>query len=215
MDDIAKYIDHTLLKKEASDEEIEKLCDEAIKYSFKAVVVFPEFLPIIVKKLKDKKPLPVTVIDFPLGNKSPDEKAFEAKKAIENGAKELDMVIDVIALKDKDYKQVFDGINKVVKAAQNIPIKVIIETCYLNPLEIAAACAIAKLAGAKFVKTSTGFAKAGAKVEDIIFMKNSVGDDFGVKASGGIKTYKDALLFLEAGATRIGTSSSVKIISKE
>ena len=150
-----------------------------------------------------------------MGNKSPDEKALEAKKAIDNGAEELDMVIDVIALKDKNYKQVFGGINKVVKVAQNIPVKVIIETCYLNPLEIASACTIAKLAGAKFVKTSTGFGKAGAKVDDIIFMKNSVGDDFGIKASGGIKTYKDAILFLEAGANRLGTSSSVQIINKK
>ena len=142
MNDIAKYIDHTLLKKEASVEEIEKVCDEAIKYGFKAVVVFPEFLPIVTKKLKDKKPLPVTVIDFPLGNKSPDEKASLAKEAIENGAKELDMVIDVIALKDKDYQKVFDGIQKVVKAAQSVPVKVIIETCYLNPLEIASACTL-------------------------------------------------------------------------
>jgi len=213
MDNIAKYIDHTLLKKEASSEEIEKISDEAIKYGFKAVCVFPEFLPIVVKKLHDKKPLPITVVDFPLGQKSPKEKAQETKKAIDLGAKEIDMVMDFMALKDRDFQKVFDGIKAVVDTAKNIPVKVIIETCYLNPLELSSACTIAKLAGAKFVKTSTGFAKGGATAQDIVLMKNIIGDDLGVKASGGIKTLQDAKLFIEAGATRIGTSASLQMIS--
>lgn len=212
MNNIAEYIDHTLLKMDASDQEIEKICDEAIKYGFKGVCVFPKFLALVTKKLKNKKPLPITVVDFPLGNKSPIEKKEEAKKAIEMGAKELDMVMNVMALKDKNYKLVYDGILAVVDVAKDIPVKVIIETCYLNDIEIVSACTIAKLAGAKFVKTSTGFGKSGAKVEDVFLMKKVVGDDMGVKASGGIKTTEMAKMMIEAGATRIGTSSSIQIL---
>jgi len=215
MNNIATYIDHTLLKKDATTKEIEKVTDEAIKYGFKAVCVFPKFLPIVVKKLKGKKPLPITVVDFPLGEKSPGEKAIEAKKAIDLGAKEIDMVMDFMALKNRDFKKVFDGIKAVVDVAKNTPVKVIIETCYLNPLEIASACTIAKLAGAKFVKTSTGFAKGGATSQDILLMKYTVGDDLGVKASGGIKTLQDAKLFIEAGATRIGTSKSIQLLNEK
>jgi len=215
MDDIAKYIDHTFLQKNATKEEVEKVCDEAIKYNFKALCVFPEFLPIVVNKFKNKKTLPITVVDFPIGNKSPLDKAKEAQKAIDLGAKELDLVMDVLALKDRNYKKVFEGIKAVVDLSKDIPVKVIIETCYLNPLEIASACTIAKLANAKFVKTSTGFAKGGARVEDVFLMKNTVGDNMQVKASGGIKTLKEALLFVEAGASRIGTSSSLQILKNE
>ena len=215
MDDISKYIDHTLLKKEVTKEDIEKISDEAIKHGFKAVCVFTEFLPIVVKKLQGKKPLPITVIDFPLGEKSPKEKAKEAKKAIDLGAKEIDMVMDFMAIKNRDFQKVFDGIKAVVEVAKDIPVKVIIETCYLNPLELASACTIAKLAKAKFVKTSTGFAKGGATAQDIVLMRNIVGDDLGVKASGGIKTLQEALLFIEAGATRIGTSASMQLIKEK
>lgn len=215
MDNIAAYIDHTLLKKEAKKEEIEKFTDEAIKHGFKGVCVFQEFLPIVVKKLTNKKPLPITVVDFPLGEKSPKEKAIEAKKAIDLGAKEIDMVMDFMALKNRDFQKVLDGIKAVVEVDKNIPIKVIIETCYLNPLELASACTIAKLAGAKFVKTSTGFAKGGAVVQDVFLMKNIAGDDIQIKAAGGIKTLQDAKLFIEAGATRIGTSASMQIIKEQ
>ncbi|NGX48742.1 MAG: Deoxyribose-phosphate aldolase 1 [Candidatus Anoxychlamydiales bacterium] len=215
MDNIAAYIDHTLLKEDASTKEIEKVTDEAIKHGFKAVCVFPKFLPIVVKKLIGKKPLPITVIDFPLGEKSPNEKAKETKKAIDLGAKEIDMVMDFMALKNRDFKKVFDGIKAVVDTAKDIPVKVIVETCYLNPLELASACTIAKLSGAKFVKTSTGFAKGGATSQDILLMKYTVGDDLGVKASGGIKTLQEAKLFIEAGATRIGTSASVQLIKEK
>lgn len=215
MNNIADYIDHTFLKLDATNEQVEKVCDEAIKYGFKGVCVFPKFLPLIVKKLKNQKPLPITVVDFPLGNKTPLEKKEEAKLAIQNGAKELDMVMNVMALKDKNYKLVFDGIKAVVDVAKDIPIKVIIETCYLSDMEIVIACTIAKLSGAKFVKTSTGFAKEGAKVENVFLMKSVVGDDMEVKASGGIKTYQMAKMMIEAGATRIGTSSSIQILEKK
>jgi len=214
MNNIAGYIDHTFLKMNATDEEIEKVCDEAIRYNFKTVCVFPKFLNIVTKKLKNKKPLPITVIDFPLGNKTPLEKKHETKKAVEYGAQELDMVINVLALKDKNYKLVYNGIKTVVDEANGFLVKVIIETCYLNDIEIVAACTLAKLAGAKFVKTSTGFAKAGAKVEDVFLMKNASGDDMQVKASGGIKTYEVARMMIDAGATRIGTSSSLEILKK-
>lgn len=214
MNNIAEYIDHTLLKMDATPQEIEKVCYEAIKYGFKSVCVFPQFLPIVTKKLKNKKPLPITVVDFPLGNRTPLEKRQEAKKAIEMGAKELDMVLNVMALKDKNFELVFDGIKAVVDEANEIPVKVIIETCYLNDIEIVIACTLAKLAKAKFVKTSTGFAKGGAKVENVFLMKNVVGDDMGVKASGGIKTFEMAKMMIDAGATRIGTSSSIQILDK-
>lgn len=215
MNNIAEYIDHTFLKMDATELEIERVCDEAIKYGFKTVCVFSKFLSIVCKKLKDKKPLPITVVDFPFGNKTPFEKKQEAEKAIEDGARELDMVMNVMALKDKNYELVFEGINAVVENSKHIPVKVIIETCYLNDMEIVEACTIAKLAKAKFVKTSTGFAKGGAKVEDVFLMKNVVGDNMGVKASGGIKTYQMAKMMLEAGATRLGTSSSIQILEKK
>ncbi len=214
MDNIAEYIDHTFLKMNATKQEIEKVCDEAIKYGFKSVCVFPKFLPIITKKLKNKKPLAITVIDFPLGNKTPLEKKQEAKIAMENCAQELDMVMDVMALKDKNYELVFEGIKAVVDEAKNAFVKVIIETCYLNDIEIVSACTISKLAKAKFVKTSTGFAKEGAKVEKVFLMKCVVGDDMGVKASGGIRTYQMAKMMIDAGATRLGTSSSIQILDK-
>jgi deoxyribose-phosphate aldolase len=212
MDDMAKYIDHTFLNKQATKEDIERVCQEAIDNNFKAVCVFPEFLSIATKKLYKQKPLPITVIDFPLGEKSPREKAHEAQHALDLGAKELDMVMDFMALKNRDYQKVYDGIKAVVNVAKDVPVKVILEVCYLNPLEIASACTIAKLSGAKFVKTSTGFAKAGATVDEVLLMKNAVGKDMQVKASGGIKDYNQAKLFIEAGATRIGTSKPLEIL---
>ncbi len=215
MNDIATYIDHTFLKEKATKKDIEKAADEAVEYGFKAVCVFPKFLPILVRKLHNKKPLPITVVDFPFGAKSPHQKAIDAKKAIDLGAKEVDMVMDFMALKDRNFQKVFDGIKAVVDIAKNIVVKVILETCYLNPLELASACTIAKLAKAKFVKTSTGFAKAGATTQDVVLMKSIVGKDLGVKASGGIKTLQDAKLFIEAGATRIGTSASVQLIKEK
>jgi len=214
MNEIASFIDHTFLKTNANKEEVEKVCDEALRYGFKAVCVFPQHLEIIVNKLKDTKVLPITVVDFPLGDKTPLEKAQLAKKAVDLGAQELDMVIDVLALKDRKYQLVLDGIKAVVDVAKSIPVKVILETCYLNPYEIAVACSLAKLGGAKFVKTSTGFAKEGANIADVFLMKNIVGDDMQVKASGGIKTLAEAQMMIDAGATRLGTSSSLQILDK-
>lgn len=214
MNNLAEYIDHTFLKMDAAQADIERICDEAVKYGFKGVCVFPKFLPIVVKKLKNKKPVPIAVVDFPLGNKTPLEKRQEAQKAIKDGAKELDMVMNVMALKDKNFELVFEGIKAVVDEAGDVLVKVIIETCYLNDIEIVEACTIAKLAKAKFVKTSTGFAKEGARVENVFLMKNVVGDDMGVKASGGIKTYEMAKMMIEAGATRLGTSSSIQVLEK-
>ena len=215
MINLAKYIDHTFLKKDAQEKEINKVCDEAIKYNFKALCVYPEFLPLVCKRLKKTKILPITVIDFPGGDKSPEEKVKEAKKAVLLGAKEIDMVIDVLALKDKNYLKVFEGIKKVVDACKKIPVKVIIETCYLNKTEIVIASALAKLAKASFVKTSTGFGKHGAKPEDVFLIKEIVGEDMQVKASGGIKTYENAILMINAGASRLGTSSSIVLLEKK
>lgn len=212
MQDIAKYIDHTLLKPDASKDELINLCKEALKYGFKGVCVYPKDLPIVTKELKGSKVLPVAVIDFPSGEASPKEKAQETKKAIELGAKEIDMVMDVLALKDKKYHKVYDGIKAVVDVA-NCPVKVIIETCYLNYNEKVIACALAEMAGAKFVKTSTGFGKGGATVEDVLLMRKIVSDDIQVKASGGIRSYETAIEMIDAGADRIGTSQSVKIIT--
>jgi deoxyribose-phosphate aldolase len=208
---LSDYIDHTLLKQNATKKDIEKLCQEAIKYNFKGVCVNPIFISLVSELLKDKKPFPIAVIGFPLGANFASTKAFEAKEAITSGAREIDMVINIGALKQKDYKSVFEDIRSVVLEAKPHPVKVIIETCFLEKEEKIIACALAKVAGALFVKTSTGFGK-GATVEDIVLMKGIVGDDMKVKASGGIRTYKDALKMIEAGADRIGSSASVSIM---
>ena len=150
-------------------------------------------------------------MDFPSGEASPKEKATEALDAINKGADEIDFVVDVLALKDQDYKKVFDGIKSVVDVAKHLPVKVIIETFYLNDYEKIIACSLAKAAGAKFVKTSTGI-KGGATAEDVSLMKKIVGENMFVKASGGIKTLEDAILMIDAGASRIGTSKSLELI---
>ncbi len=212
MEDIAKNIDHTLLKQDATKEELINLCHEAIKYGFKGVCVYPKDLKVVIPELKDSKVLPIAVVDFPKGDSSPKDKAHDAKKAVDLGAKEIDMVIDVLALKDKNFKLVYDGIKAVVDAAK-CPVKVIIETCYLNYNEKVIACALSDMAGAKFVKTSTGFGKGGATVEDVLLMRKIVSDHVQVKASGGIRTYEKAIEMIDAGADRIGTSQSVNIIT--
>ena len=215
MQKIASYIDHTLLKEDAKEEDIKKLCDEAIKYGFKGICIFSKHLLYALSILKNKNVLLVTVIDFPKGKLTPSEKAMETKKAIEMGADEIDMVIDTDALKKKDYQQVFDGIRAVVKEAKDKCVKVIIETCLLEADEKIIACALAKAAGAKYVKTSTGFSSGGATYEDVCLMKKIVGEDMKVKASGGIKTYDIAYNMIQKGASRLGTSSSVKIVEEE
>jgi deoxyribose-phosphate aldolase len=208
---IASFIDHTLLKKEATKEEIEKLCLEAIKYEFKAVCVYPEHLFQIVFLLKNKVPIPITVVDFPLGEKSPEEKAKEAKKAFTMGAKEIDMVLNIKALKNKDYKLVFDGIRAVVDAVL-IPVKVIIETGALNYDQKVIATSLACAAKAAFIKTSTGKI-SGATIEDVQLIRKIVDNDMKIKASGGIKTLEDVKKMIKAGANRIGSSSSVNIVT--
>ena len=204
--DISRYIDHTNLKPYASKEDIIRLCDEAIQYNFYAVCVNPYRVKLAKDYLREKGAdvRVASVIGFPLGATPTEVKVFEAKRALEDGADELDMVINIGALKDGDYEYVKNDIAEVVK--------VILETCYLTDEEKVKACELAKEAGADFVKTSTGFGTGGATVEDVRLMRKVVGPEMGVKASGGIRTYEQALAMIEAGATRIGTSSGVRIV---
>lgn len=211
---IAKYIDHTNLKACASKEDIIKLCEEAKKYNFYAVCVNPYRVKLAKKQLQGTNIKVATVIGFPLGATPTEVKVFEAKKALEDGTDEVDMVLNIGALKDKDYKYVRNDIAEVVRIAheKGAIVKVIIETCYLSDNEKEIACKLAMEAGADFVKTSTGFGTGGATIEDVKLMRKVVGDKLGVKAAGGIRTYEEALAMINAGANRIGTSSGVKII---
>lgn len=215
MKDIARYIDHTLLKADASKEEVIKLCSEAKEYNFFSVCINPSFVSISKSQLEGTDVKVCTVIGFPLGATTTQTKAFETKDAIENGADEVDMVINISKLKDKDYDYVLSDIKSVVDASnKKALVKVIIETCLLTDEEKIKACELAKEAGADFVKTSTGFSTSGATKEDIKMMRNTVGKEMGVKASGGVRTYEDAVLMIENGATRIGASASVAIATK-
>lgn len=214
---IAKMIDHTLLKADATKEQIIKLAEEAKEYSFASVCVNPTWVKIAAELLKDSPDVKVcTVIGFPLGATTSETKAFETKNAIENGATEIDMVINVGALKDKQDDLVEQDIKAVVDAATGKAIvKVIIETSLLTDEEKKRACELSVKAGADFVKTSTGFSTGGATVEDIRLMRETVGPEIGVKASGGVRSREDALAMIEAGATRIGASSGVAISKGE
>jgi len=211
---IAKYIDHTNLKSYATKGDIIKLCEETKKYGFYAVCVNPYRVKLAKEHLKGTDIKVASVIGFPLGATPTEVKVFEAKKALENGADELDMVINIGALKDKNYEYVKKDIEDVTKVAheKGAIVKVIIETCYLSEEEKEIACKLAMEAGADFVKTSTGFGTGGATIEDVKLMRKVVGDKLGVKAAGGIRTYEEALAMINAGANRIGTSSGVKII---
>jgi deoxyribose-phosphate aldolase len=210
-----QYIDHTALKPDTTKEKIEKLCDEAIKYQFASVCVNPFWVSFCASYLKDSHVKVCTVIGFPLGAHTTQVKAFEAKDAIANGADEIDMVINIGALKDKNYDVVYTDILSVRQACQGHCLKVIIETCLLTDEEKKIACQLAKKAKADFVKTSTGFSDGGATVYDVTLMKEVVGCDCQVKASGGVKNHGDLLDMIHAGATRIGTSSGVKLINNE
>lgn len=211
--DINNYIDHTLLKADATREEIEDICDEAMAYKFKSVCVNSSWTSLVFEKLKYADVEVCTVIGFPLGAMSKEVKIFEAKDAIKNGASEIDMVINIGKLKDREYEYVEDEIRKVKETiGKDTILKIIIETALLEDEEKIIACEIAENAGADYVKTSTGFSSAGAKIEDIKLMRKTVGDRLGVKASGGIKTYEDAINMIDAGASRIGASSGVEII---
>lgn len=207
-----KYIDHTLLKPDASQEQIETLIEEAKKYDFASVCVNPTWVNFAAQALKATYVKVCTVIGFPLGANTPELKAFETSDAIQNGANEIDMVINIGALKSRNFDLVERDIRAVVESAKGTLVKVIIETCLLTDDEKVKACQIAQKAGADFVKTSTGFSTGGATVEDVALMRKTVGPDMGVKASGGARSYEDALAFIKAGATRIGASSGVAIM---
>lgn len=210
----ARMIDHTLLKAEATKEQIEKLCAEAKQFNFASVCVNPTWVKRSSELLQGTDVLVCTVIGFPLGANMPAVKAFEAKDAIANGAKEVDMVINIGALKDKNYELVQADIAAVVEAAKDSAlVKVIIESCLLTDEEKVKACELAVAAGADYVKTSTGFSTGGATAEDIALMRKTVGPDLGVKASGGVRSLEDMKKMVEAGATRIGASSGVAIMN--
>ena len=211
--DLAKLIDHTLLKAEATRDEVVKLCEEARKYKFASVCVNTTWVPLCKAMLAGSGVMVCTVVGFPLGAMSPTAKAYEAREAVRQGAKEIDMVINIGALKSKDYETVFEDICRVVKASAPAAVKVILETSALNNEEKIIGCTLSKLAGAAFVKTSTGFGKGGATVEDIQLMRSIVGGELGVKASGGVRTVEDAIKMAQAGANRIGASASVAIVT--
>ncbi|MBO2534919.1 deoxyribose-phosphate aldolase [Rummeliibacillus suwonensis] len=208
----ASYIDHTLLKPEATKEQIQRICAEAKEYGFASVCVNPTWVSLAAAELKEVASKVCTVIGFPLGASTSATKAFETKDAIANGADEIDMVINIGALKSKQYKAVEKDIRAVVEAANGTLVKVIIETCLLSKEEKMKACELAVSAGADFVKTSTGFSTGGATVEDVALMRQTVGPKIGVKASGGVRSLEDLESMVKAGATRIGASSGVKII---
>jgi deoxyribose-phosphate aldolase len=215
---LAKTIDHTLLKAIATEQQVRELCAEAKKYCFMSVCVNPSWVALCAKELAGTDIVVCTVIGFPLGANSPATKAAEARLAASQGARELDMVINLGAAKAGDWKAVEEDIRGVVaagtEAASGVSIKVIIETCYLTDSEKVKACEAAARAGARFVKTSTGFGTGGASADDVRLMRKAVGDKLQVKASGGIRSYHDAILMLDAGADRIGASSSIAIVSE-
>ncbi len=210
-----QMIDHTLLKADATREEIETLCREAMEYHFKTVCVNPYWVHYCNRLLAGSDVGITTVIGFPLGAMTTKMKIHETREAIYYGADEIDMVLNIGALKSYDFEGVRKDIAGVVAAAEPHPVKVILETCLLNEEEIRTACDLARLAGAAFVKTSTGFSTGGATVEDVRLMKECVGENMKVKASGGIRDAKTAKAMIEAGAERIGASASIAIVSGE
>lgn len=213
---IASMIDHTLLKPDATAEQVKKICMEAREYKFASVCVNTYHVALVSKLLSESGVKTCCVVGFPLGAMTTRAKMEETKEAIENGANEIDMVINVGALKSGDYDYVKKDIEALVNVVRGKAIlKVIIETCLLTDEEKVKACTLSKIAGADFVKTSTGFSTGGATVEDIMLMRQTVGPTLGVKASGAVKDYKTALAMINAGATRIGTSSGVQIVQSE
>jgi deoxyribose-phosphate aldolase len=211
--DIAPYIDHTLLKPDATRADVMKLCDEARKWGFATVCLNSSNIALAKRLLEGAATKPIAVVGFPLGAATTSAKVFETREAIRAGAAEIDMVVNIGALKGRDYGLVECDIRAVVDAARPRPVKVILETGALTRDEKVIGCALSKAAGAAFVKTSTGFGQGGATVEDIALMRQVVGDDVGVKASGGVRTTQDAQKLIEAGANRIGASASVAIVT--
>ena len=210
---INKFIDHTILKATATKENVKKLCDEAKEYGFYSVCVNGANVKYAFSQVKDSNVKVAAVVGFSLGAMATDVKVFEAKKAIEDGASEIDMVINIGALKDKDYDLVENEIRKIKEAIGSNVLKVIIETCYLTDDEKVKACELSVNAKADFVKTSTGFGTGGATFEDVELMKKTVGDKAEVKASGGVKDLETAKKYIELGATRLGTSSGIAIVT--
>lgn len=207
-----KLFDHTILKADATRKDVKRVCDEAMAYSFCSVCVNSYYVPYVANLLHGSDVKICSVVGFPLGAMSTRAKALEAKIAVMDGADEIDMVINVGALKDRDYSVVLEDIKAVKEACGENVLKVIIETCLLTDDEKVKACELAKEAGADFVKTSTGFSSAGAKVEDVRLMRETVGPDMGVKASGGIHDKEFAKELVDAGANRLGTSATIEIV---
>lgn len=212
---INKYIDHTLLKADSVQSQFDQLIDEAKTYDFASVCVNPWWVAYAAEALKDSDVKVCTVVGFPLGATTSATKAFETKDAIANGADEIDMVINIGLLKQGDDQAVEDDIRAVVEASGDKLVKVIIEACLLTDEEKVRACQLAVKAGVDFVKTSTGFSTGGATISDVKLMRQTVGSDIGVKAAGGARSLEDAMAFIEAGATRIGTSAGVTIMKGE
>lgn len=210
----SKLFDHTLLKADATKEQILKICEEAKQYNFMSVCVNSYYTPLVSEALKGSDVKVCTVVGFPLGQMSTESKALETAYAVECGADEIDMVINVGALKDGDEAEVLADIRAVRTVCKNQTLKVIIETCLLTDEEKIRACELSKMAGADFVKTSTGFSTGGATKEDVALMRKTVGDTMGVKASGGIRNKQTAMEMIEAGASRLGTSATVSIVGE-
>ena len=212
--DLASLIDHTLLKPEATGRDVERLCAEARQYGFAAVCVNPALLPVAVANLQDSPVIPCTVAGFPLGASTAAVKAYEAGRAAEAGAREVDMVLAIWAIKQRSYAEAYADMRAVVDAAgPGCGVKVILETCLLTDEEKVTACKLALGAGVRFVKTSTGLSTGGATPGDVALMRATVGPRAGVKASGGIRTLADAEAMIKAGANRIGTSAGITIVT--
>lgn len=209
----SKYIDHTLLAQDASIDDIEKLCQEAIMYNFKSVCIHPSYVKLAKKTLEGSGVLVCTVIGFPLGQNTTASKVFETYDAIKNGADEIDMVVNVSKLKANDKLYNLLEINEVKRACEGKTLKVIVETCLLNGEEKVRACDLIEESDADFIKTSTGFSSSGAKIEDIVLFKSILGDSKLIKAAGGIKNYDDLVNMVKAGADRIGTSRGVELLT--
>ncbi len=212
--ELAKYFDHTILKPAATTAEVKNICEEALSYGFYSVCVNPVHIRVVSQYLAGSGVKVCSVVGFPLGAHTSAIKAAETEQAIADGADEIDMVINIGALKDKNFHLVESDIRAVVTAAHGNTVKVIIETCLLDKDEIVEACKLSQKGGAHFVKTSTGFAGGGATVEDVALMKRTVGDRLQVKASGGIKTLEDTRKMIDAGADRIGASAGIAIMQE-
>ncbi len=214
--EIASWIDHTLLKPDGTAAQIRTLCQEALQHHFASVCINPAFVPLASGLLRNAPEKVCTVIGFPLGASLPEYKVYETLASVNAGADEIDMVINIGALKSEAYGLVLNEVQAVTGTAHNqgALVKVIIETCFLNRREKIMACLLSRVAGADFVKTSTGFGTAGATVEDVELMRRVIGPEMGLKAAGGIRTYADALAMIKAGATRLGASAGVKILQE-